>query len=155
MQPLAYLLNVNAPHESPRWEQVGEDHKLGDNVVPVVPFSDYEALQKELGYSKMAADAEAEFANEYKAKFEALKAENEAQAKKIAELEAVLRIAKSEIDEAFKSEGVLFGNDPLVCKKIEAVLEALEESKLRQKFADKSAWTKLLKANQDTKKDEP
>ena len=30
-----------------------------------------------------------------------------------------------------------------------------ENGKLRQKFADKSAWTKLLKANQDTKKDEP
>ena len=33
----------------------------------------YEALQKELGYSKMAADAEAKFADEYKDKFEAQK----------------------------------------------------------------------------------
>lgn len=30
----------------------------------------------------------------------------------------------------------------------------VEESKLRQKFADKSAWNKLLKSKQDTKKDE-
>lgn len=35
----------------------------------------YEALQKELGYSKMAADAEARFADEYKYKFEALQKE--------------------------------------------------------------------------------
>ena len=29
-----------------------------------------------------------------------------------------------------------------------------ENGKLRQRFADKSAWIKLLKSNQDTKKDE-
>jgi len=52
------------------------------------PAAALEALQKELGYSKMAADAEAKFADEYKAKFEALQAENAAQAKRIAKLEA-------------------------------------------------------------------
>jgi len=66
----------------------------------------YEALQKELGYSKMAADAEAEFANEYKAKFEALKAENEAlvndkeqQAKRIEELEKCVEILQRPLDD--------------------------------------------------------
>lgn len=40
-----------------------------------------EASHKELGYAKMAADAEAKFADEYKAKFEAQVSVNEQQAK--------------------------------------------------------------------------
>ena len=48
MQPLAYLLNVNAPHESPRWEQVGDEYRDSDDVVPVVAFSDYEAQEKRI-----------------------------------------------------------------------------------------------------------
>jgi hypothetical protein len=50
MQPLTYILNVNAENEVPRWEQVADEYRESDDVVPVVALSDYEALQERLDH---------------------------------------------------------------------------------------------------------
>ncbi len=48
MQPLTYLLNVNAENEVPRWEQVADEYRESDDVVPVVTLFDYEAQRNEV-----------------------------------------------------------------------------------------------------------
>lgn len=53
-----------------------------------------EASQKELGYAEMAADAEAKFADEYKAKFESQVSVNEQQVKRLAEAIAWIEILR-------------------------------------------------------------
>ncbi len=52
------------------WGNIIDDAEVEEDSL-LYPAAAIEALQKELGYSKMAADEEAKFADEYKAKFEA------------------------------------------------------------------------------------
>jgi uncharacterized coiled-coil DUF342 family protein len=59
--------------------------------------AELQSSQKELSYVKMAADAEAKFADEYKAKFEALQKENNSLKLGYKAKEAILQEAQKEV----------------------------------------------------------
>ena len=91
-------------------------------VQVIYPAAAHEALQKELGYSKMAADAEAKFADEYKDKFEAQKQRAYALALVINDLTRMVTYKGETKDEFIKRVKGILSVDPdlRVCELIEA-----------------------------------